>query len=55
MRARERGDRESGNRQELRWGGQERRRAEERGHAEGGRIRVGAVKKKSKRRAEVVG
>lgn len=35
------------------WGGQERRRAEERGQAEGGRIRVRVVKKKSKE--EVVG
>lgn len=59
LRARERGGkRESGNRRALSrgggWGGQERRRAaEERGQAEGGRIRVGVVKKKSK--GEVVG
>ncbi len=30
------------------WGGQERRRAEERGQTEGGRIRVRIVEKKSK-------
>lgn len=52
------GKRESGNQRALSrgggWGGQERRRAaEERGQAEGGRIRVGVVKKKSK--GEVMG
>lgn len=43
------GDRESGTQQELRWGGQERRRAEEKGQAEGGRIRSGSSKEKEQK------